>query len=181
MKRIVLAVALLAGLASGASAQVGDLAWWWSPDGTFSLQNPTDSSINFDGYTIACEAGCLDPDGWRSISDAVLDGAIHVIEQLGSGALPFGTAGTPSESQLSELNLASAATLQPGGSWEFGKPIVGTITQIREWEETGVLTVTMSGDGIVAELPIEIVPEPSSLALAAAATAALACLARRRP
>lgn len=182
MKQSALALTLLAGFASAASAQgVDDLNWFWQ-DGELLLQNRTSAAISFDGYTLACEAGCLDPDGWRTMPEAVAEDAGVVIASLGIGALSMGPAGTPSGNQLSELNLAGAATLQPGASWSFGRPINGTFTEVSQWNSSGVLTATMSGSGRVISAPL-FFPEPGSFALASLCAVSLIgfrALRRRR-
>ena len=164
---------------------VDDLCWEIGPNREVTLQNRTGAPIAFDGYTLACEVdGCLDPDGWVSISDSVAADASRVIADLGLGALSFGEAGTPSDHQLSELNIAGQAVLQPQrpGSpwtWSLGYPISLSFRELQDAIDSGALTMTFSGSRNVLGAP-ECIPEPSSLALAAIGAAGCGLFARRK-
>ena len=137
-------------------------------DGSTSFFNPGGESVSFDGYTIACEPGCLDPVGWVSISDAVAADLLGVIGSLGSGAVAFGEA-NPQQGNLSELNISGGATLQPGASWALGRPIAGTPSETNRLALTGALTLTMSSvDGTRIDTCVgpACIPEPSTVVLA---------------
>ena len=167
--------------------------------GTSRAQNYDLSFVNYggtpvvlDGYTLTCEAGCLDPDGWVSIQDSVEADAARVIAELGAGGLTFGEAVATSHN-LSELNLPSHAVLQPGARWSLGRPIAGNAREVSEWIDAGSLTVTVSGRAIVYEIGFPLspgqggdfvveftrVPEPSSMLAAVISTLGLVLL--RRP
>ena len=164
MKRITLVLALAVGLAAEASAQVGKLTWLIGPDGTLTMGNGTSEPVEFDTYTLSCQGGCLDPDDWFSIHDAVLADPIAVMDGLGPAALTFGETHDATSFHLSELNLAGSATLQPGDRWSFGSPFGGSLAQIRDWALGQQLGVSVAGNGVVIQSTIEI-PEPSTMAL----------------
>ena len=184
MHRLFLAGLLALCCSASAHAQVSDLVWRIEVDGTLSLTNPTASAIWFDGYTLGCEAGCLDAANWVQLGASALADPGKAIATLGAGSLSFGPLGTlDSTTQLTEANLAASATLQPGGSWSFGKPFSGTPTQLFEWAcQDGSLSISMSGqgaDGGLGNLLI-CIPEPSAAGLAGIAVIGVLVGVRRR-
>lgn len=164
-----------------AAQDVGDLCLQVDPGLEATLLNPSNAPIAFDGYTLACEVdGCLDPNGWVSIVDSVAADASFVIAELGLGALSFGEAGVPNDHQLSELNIAGQAVLQPGATWRLGHPFPLSARDLMQAVDSGALTFTLSGRGIVLQAGIECMPEPSSLALAAFGAAGCGLFVRRK-
>jgi hypothetical protein len=95
----------------------------YDPDLTAYLHNNTSSPFSFDGYQITSETKQLDPVGWKSIQDQVSipESIAWLIDNGGVGIITFGEA-NPSPSVLAELNIASAATLQPDTKLYLGKP-----------------------------------------------------------
>lgn len=176
--RILLTLALIFFWAPCASAQLADFCWAIDAGAELSLENRGSGPGSFDGYTISCEAGCLDVDGWRSIGDAVAADALEVIAALGSGALSFGEA-NPSANALSELNISGVATLQPGASWSFGTPFAGTLSQLQQWTDSGAIRYSLSDSGVVHR-PLCTIPEPSSLLLIVLCAPTAGLVARRR-
>ena len=120
IRRALLAI-VVGSVCSPATAGPPGLAIWVEVDGSSYLWNPTLLPISFDGYQIASETNQLDPAGWRSIADAVMEDTNSVLAGLGAGALTFGEA-TPGAGNLAELNLGGAATLQPDAKWFIGAP-----------------------------------------------------------
>lgn len=149
-------------------------------DGELLLVNVSDQDASFSGYTIACEAGCLDVDGWRSIGDAVAADPLGVIAALGSGALGIGEA-SPSANALSELNVSGVAWLAAGASWSLGVPFAGTAAEAYELIDAGVLTASFSaGANPPGSIQFVFVPEPPCWALAALIGGGLLGRHRRR-
>lgn len=176
IRRALLAAAVLGAwsLAGGAQAQSG-LVLGYDPDLTAYLHNNTTSPISFDGYQIASETKQLDPLGWRSIADQVAADPLSCVDTLGAGCLAFGEA-NPNPSNLAELNLAGAATLQPDAKLYLGKPF-GDGGYWVDFYYKALGTPTSSEP---QHLYIQPVPEPASWLLAGLAGIAFAVEARRR-
>ena len=51
-------------------------------DGEVAIVNTSAEPQSFDGYSISCEPGCLDPEGWVSIQDSALADTFGVIGAL---------------------------------------------------------------------------------------------------
>lgn len=162
-------VAILPAVASVASAQ--NIRFEVQPDGEVLIKSSDGADAVWDGYTLSCEAGCLDPDGWRSVQDHFPLGVDPMIPIIGIGAFGFGEAGAPNEYKLSEINLADEAVLPAGLSWSIGSPINGTLEEIRAWTESGVLSAQASGRLEVWDAPID-VPEPAAMFIALCAVVA---------
>lgn len=162
-------------LAGGATTTAQEVFLEIDYDGVVYFRSSTPNAATFDGYSLACSAGCLDPAGWYSIADAASSDPLRVTAELGPGALAFGEA-RPTNFTLGELNVSGAAIVPPGEKWSIGRPIAGTVTEISEWAGSGVLSLVASGNGVVLDSRVVCVdgnqlsctiPEPSTLALSA--------------
>lgn len=165
------AVALVVALVAPAAGQLGGEVFLIPAEGY--------DSVAFDGYTLACEAGCLNPGGWRSISRAAEEDPVAVTNVLGPGALSFNEAGISGKNALSELSLSDTARIARGDRWSIGAPIDGTVQQALALLRSGALTMTVSGAGTDPGLRFVIVPEPTAWSLVAG-VAALSWLTTRR-
>lgn len=134
--------------------------------GEFFFWNSGDRLLGFDGFTLACEASCLDPTGHVDLGT---QGALNpeILNVYGVGMLGFGVAGTPSKNQFSNLSLQGRVLLPPGPEWaiSLGKVLDGDLDQIRAWVDSGELTLAPSIPGITIQAIIQVAPEPSALAL----------------
>lgn len=113
----------------------------------------THDFVEFTGYTIECEAGCLDPIAWRSIADRVAEDPLNVVDRLSAGAVSFVEV-YASSNRVGEAIAGSSdvgAVLQsPRDSiLNLGKLVQGTVVQVVNWVDSGVLraTATVLVDG----------------------------------
>lgn len=168
------ALGLLTAFAGSANA-AKEIQLWVAADGTAYLENTTDAAVSFDGYTIESEGNKLDPAGWSSIADQVLSNTGGVIAALGPGALSFGEA-NPGAGNLSELNLANAASLGAHAKFAIGKPLLGLPST-----DAG-FSFKLAGvqNGAPGDITGPGVPEPSTFVLGAIGLVGLVGLARRR-
>lgn len=142
-------------------------------DGEGRLVNITDWPIALSGYTLACEAGCLDESAWMSFHRAAELDEATLVALFGEGVrdLRIVSAGPGSLSELS-VDPDSAVLLPPHQEWQLGDVVSGSPMQIEEYLASHAIGMTWSG---------VIVPEPSSAMLIAGATiAGLLWLRRRR-
>jgi len=111
------------------------------------------------GATPPIPAGLLDPTGWYSIQDAVIADTAGVIAALGSTALSMGEISAQPH-VLSEGSISGYAAFQPNAPWGIGKP--STAPDVND------LTFWYSKPGEVNKMflgVIEVIPEPSTVAL----------------
>jgi hypothetical protein len=143
--------------------EASDLEVWIDIDGSAYLYNTTALPLSFTNYTLSSDANKLDPAGWKSIADQVVENPSAVISQLGASALLFGEA-SPGQSNLSELTISPpGATLQPFAKFAIGKPFINSAA----WVD---VTGTYLPAGSVTQQPMQVgLPEPSTFLLAVVA------------
>ena len=172
-----IAVALVLLAATAARAQtlsleihLGNLETW--------ISNNTAVVISSDGYQISSASGILDPVNWQSIDDSATSSPAALSAALGSGALSFIEV-SPTSNNLTEFDLASTATWQPGTRWSIGFPF-GTSPghfQSRPFDARFEYTAAFGG---VSTGSIEFIPEPACLTFAVTALLGIAFTRRRR-
>jgi hypothetical protein len=169
MKRLLLSLCFLMwpSAVSTVAAQV------FYPDFALVVQLPSheafmtnlgDSPITIDFYDITSASGSLRPSGWKTLSS----GGPDAVAALGPAADQFFTF-SESVNQLTEGNLLSSATWQPGQSWSIGFPFNPDVegfadAVFRISSPDGLLlssgTLVSSPDRALAA--VLVVPEPSS-------------------
>ena len=140
------------------------------------LTNLGDAPIRVDGYAILSASGSLNPAGWAPMDSA----GPEIVAALGPGADGFFLA-NPSQTSLAELNPLSSATWQPGQSWSIGFPfnsadpdfVFDTVFKFASPDGLVLTGGTVVPPSQLALAALLAVPEPSSLLLAALATAGL--------
>ncbi len=155
----------------------GPLDIWIDRDGLTTIVNQTTEAFRFDGYQFISPLGRLDPEGWISFEESLGLDPLGTIATIGFHG--FAEA-NPTVFALGELSASIGATLQPGASWEIGRPF-GNPPFFHDaiWEYT-------NPDGVGDEGPIIrrcvsfCIPEPSSFVLAAVGLVAMFIMARRQ-
>jgi hypothetical protein len=147
------------------------------PAGNAVLMNDSSAlsdTSEINGYEIWSAAGLLDPSGWRSIADMAGTDAGAVEAQLGTSALSFAEV-TANTYLITEVSLSGHATIQPGQSWDIGRPVLpGPIF--------GDLTFYYMEPACPGEKSlgsVYIVPEPGTFALLGAGALGLVAWAWR--
>jgi hypothetical protein len=182
MNRVMCCCAMIAfGVANlvGASAQtltleieMRDLETWISNHNGFAIDN--------SAYQLTSPSGILDPAGWRSIADAALSDPVMVSAALGGDALTFDQLGS-SDHELSEVNIFSHATWQPGTRWSIGHPFGASRSEFRSRPFDATFRYVEPSVGIITgAIELIPVPEPAAAALIAGAVIGMACSHYRR-
>jgi len=148
------------------------------------LTNLGDSPIRVDGYAITSTSGSLRPAGWAPMDSA----GPEIVAALGPGADGFFTA-NPSQTSLAELNPLSSATWQAGQSWSIGFPfktddpnfVLDAVFKFASPDGLVLTGGTVVPPGQLALAALVAVPEPPTLALAAAAVVGACVLRGRTP
>jgi hypothetical protein len=144
-----------------------------------NIDNPA-GPYNVDGIEIWSVSGQLNPTGWESIADAVVNRPLDVINGLGAGALSFGELAATT-GNCAEATLSGMATFPAGTPWTIGTPVVatpgGTDTVTYTTEMVDGLTdlkffyhtPTAGGDKMLGVLELQnvVVPEPATMSLLA--------------
>lgn len=142
------------------------------PSGEATLVNVTEWPVGLSGYTLACEAGCLQSTDWRNFHDQAVADEANMVATYGEGVLTLRVIGQAPAS-LSEVSVLEneGALLPPHHVWTLGQVVRGTPSEIEE---------LLAGDSLSLSWSGAIIPEPSGAVLAAIATVGAAATARRR-
>jgi hypothetical protein len=164
------ATILLAGIA--VTAQAGEIELWVDHDFTTYLYNPTAADVSFDGYLIFSHAKTLDVAGWDSLNDHVADRSQELLDNLGPDSLSWGEI-SPNAAYVAETNLAGISVLKAGEKFAIGKPFGPSGP---DWSRDQFSYNLAATPDLLAS---SIVPEPSTLILAALAGAGPLAFRRR--
>lgn len=146
--------------------------------GELFVWNAADEAIPVDGFTFGCATGCLNPAGHVDLATQAGENS-GLVDVYGAGVLGMGSA-NPSETAIANLNLSTPLNFPPGIDFaiSLGRIFDGTPAEVQGWIDDGAVEFSYLSSGTVEFGAFQVVPEPSSWALALAATTGVA-VARR--